>query len=54
MEEVERRLLVTALEQSSGNRSLAARFLGLGRHALRYRLKKYGLGGEDANGDEKG
>ena len=46
MEEVERRLLVTALEQSSGNRSLAARFLGLGRHALRYRLKKYGLANE--------
>jgi two-component system NtrC family response regulator len=50
MEDVERRLLETALEQSKGNRSLAARFLGLGRHALRYRLKKHGLV-DDGDGD---
>ena len=43
IEEVERRLLLVALAESAGNRSLAARFLGLGRHAFRYRLKKHGL-----------
>lgn len=43
MDDLERRLLELALTQSEGNRSRAARFLGLGRHAFLYRLKKHGL-----------
>jgi DNA-binding NtrC family response regulator len=41
--EHERQLVVTALERAKGNQSLAARALGIGRDALRYKMKKYGL-----------
>lgn len=41
--EHERQLVVTALEKAQGNQSLAARALGIGRDALRYKMKKYGL-----------
>ena len=41
--EHERQLLVQALERAKGNQSQAARALGIGRDALRYKLKKYGL-----------
>jgi DNA-binding NtrC family response regulator len=41
--EHERQLLVQALERAKGNQSRAARALGIGRDALRYKLKKYGL-----------
>jgi len=39
----ERRLVFNALEQANGNQSEAARALGIGRDALRYKMKKYGL-----------
>ncbi len=39
----ERQLVVSALERARGNQSLAARALGIGRDALRYKMKKYGL-----------
>ena len=41
--EHERQLVVTALERVKGNQSEAARALGIGRDALRYKMKKYGL-----------
>ncbi|MDO8672402.1 MAG: sigma-54 dependent transcriptional regulator [Dehalococcoidia bacterium] len=45
LENVERGLIVQALEQSHGNKTKAAELLGLSRHTLLYRLEKYGLGG---------
>ncbi|MBT8366836.1 MAG: sigma-54-dependent Fis family transcriptional regulator, partial [Deltaproteobacteria bacterium] len=44
LEDVERRLIVSALNQSDNNKSKAARLLGLTRDTLRYRLEKYQLG----------
>ncbi len=43
IEEVEKQLIVHALEESSGNVSEAARKLKLSREALRYRIQKFGL-----------
>jgi DNA-binding NtrC family response regulator len=43
LEEQERMLLVRALEEAGGNQSKAARQLRIGRDALRYKMKKYGL-----------
>jgi DNA-binding NtrC family response regulator len=42
-EEVEKHLVVEALSQAEGNQSKAARQLKIGRDALRYKMKKYGL-----------
>ena len=44
LEALERELISQALERSHGNRSRAARLLGLSRDTLLYRLKKYALG----------
>ena len=41
--EHERQLVVSALDQAQGNQSQAARALGIGRDALRYKMKKFGL-----------
>jgi transcriptional regulator with PAS, ATPase and Fis domain len=43
LEEVERQLIISALQRTSGNKSKAARLLGLSRDTLRYRLEKYQL-----------
>ncbi len=43
LEEHEKRLVKDALEQAGGNQSKAARQLRIGRDALRYKMKKYGL-----------
>jgi DNA-binding NtrC family response regulator len=43
LEEQERLLLLQALESADGNQSEAARQLGIGRDALRYKMKKHGL-----------
>lgn len=43
LEAAEHRLISHALEQSKGNVSEAARRLGIGRTALRYRMKKHGM-----------
>jgi len=40
--EAEKRMLVRALEQAGGNKSRAARLLGISRDTLRYRLAKLG------------
>jgi len=42
--EVERRDIQAALEAENGNRTRAARRLGISRRALLYKLQKYGLG----------
>lgn len=43
IDEVERELLVQALEKSGNNQTRAAKMLGLSRDALRYRMKKFEL-----------
>ncbi|MCX8036215.1 MAG: sigma-54 dependent transcriptional regulator [Candidatus Sumerlaeia bacterium] len=43
LEELERSLLVQALERTGGNKTAAAKALGLTRATLRYRMEKYGL-----------
>jgi DNA-binding NtrC family response regulator len=43
LQDVETRLIQQALEREGGNRSRAARLLGLSRDTLLYRLKKYEL-----------
>ncbi len=43
LEEMERAVIAKALERTRGNQARAAELLGLGRDALRYRIKKYGL-----------
>jgi DNA-binding NtrC family response regulator len=43
LSEVERELLEEALRRSGGNQSRAARFLGISRQTLLYRLKKFGI-----------
>jgi DNA-binding NtrC family response regulator len=42
-EELERDLLCQALERCHGNRTRAARLLGLNRDRIRYRIHKFGL-----------
>jgi DNA-binding NtrC family response regulator len=41
--EVEKELIRQALERFRGNQTKAARFLGMTRDSLRYRMKKYEL-----------
>jgi len=43
LEEVERELIIQALQRSGNNRARAARLLSLGYDALRYKINKYGL-----------
>jgi len=43
IEQLERSLLVEALRRAEGNRTGAGRLLGLSRHQIRNRLKKFGL-----------
>ena len=44
LEAAERRMIHDALGRAHGNRSQAARLLGVTRDTLRYRLKKFGMG----------
>jgi len=46
LEEVERQLLVQALERAGGNQTQAAQLLGINRDQVRYRIEKFGLGKE--------
>ena len=41
--DLEERLVVEALRKHGGNKSAAARYLGVRRHVLLYRLEKYGI-----------
>jgi two-component system response regulator AtoC len=43
LEEVERQLLVQALDRASGNQTQAAHLLGINRDQVRYRIEKFGL-----------
>ena len=43
LETLERKLLLEALERAGGNKTQAARLLGLTRDTLRYRLEKHGI-----------
>lgn len=43
LEEVERQLVLKAMQKSGGNRSEAARLLRIPRHVLIYRLEKFGF-----------
>jgi two-component system response regulator PilR (NtrC family) len=53
--EMERRLMLQALERTGGVRTSAARLLGISFRQLRYRLAKHGLGTDDGrDGDEEG
>lgn len=45
MDRVEADLIAQALERAQGNRSRAARLLGISRHTLLYRMRKYALDG---------
>jgi two-component system response regulator PilR (NtrC family) len=45
--EVERRLLLQALERAGGVRVQAAKLLGVTLRSLRYRFQKHALGGDD-------
>ena len=47
LEEVERRLVVLALERTRGNQTQAAALLGLHRDQIRYRIEKFGLKATD-------
>ncbi|MFZ2223358.1 MAG: sigma-54 dependent transcriptional regulator [Candidatus Deferrimicrobium sp.] len=43
LEEVERSLIVQALEKAGNNKTLAAKLLGMSYDSLRYQVKKFGL-----------
>jgi transcriptional regulator with GAF, ATPase, and Fis domain len=43
LEEVERQLLVQALDRAGGNQTQAAQLLGINRDQVRYRIEKFGL-----------
>jgi two-component system response regulator PilR (NtrC family) len=51
MNEVERRLIVAALERTGGVRKSAAKLLGITFRSLRYRLEKHGFGSGDDDGE---
>jgi len=44
LEEVEKQLIVQALERSGGNQTKAANLLAITRSALLYRMQKHGIG----------
>ena len=48
LEEAERMMIEHALQKHAGNRTKTARFLGIPRQNLLYRLKKYGITGDVA------
>lgn len=50
LEEHERMLLVQALDRCGGNKSRAAKLLGISRATLRYRLEKFGILDEEPVG----
>jgi two-component system, NtrC family, response regulator AtoC len=43
LEDVERQLLVQALERTHGNQTRAGVLLGINRDQVRYRIEKFGL-----------
>jgi two-component system response regulator AtoC len=53
LEDVERQLLVQALDRARGNQTQAGLLLGINRDQVRYRIEKFGLGrrGREMQGD---
>lgn len=51
MEAYERGLLVEAIKEAGGNRSEAARSLGIGRVTLYEKMQKYKISGYTGSGD---
>jgi two-component system response regulator PilR (NtrC family) len=51
VEDFERSIIIKALERTGGNRTEAARLLGVTFRSLRYRLSKLGITGADAGGE---
>ena len=49
LQDIERRAILQALEETRWNRTLAAKKLGMSFRSLRYRLKKMGLDQDDAD-----
>ncbi|MFZ5353718.1 MAG: sigma-54-dependent transcriptional regulator [Bacillota bacterium] len=49
LDEIERSFVQQALEMSRGNQTHAAKLLGISRHALIYRIEKFGLNKESIN-----
>jgi len=49
MADVERELILKTLEQCEGNRTVAARILGIGLRTLQRKLKEYGEAETDEN-----
>ncbi|MEC7120044.1 MAG: sigma-54 dependent transcriptional regulator [Pseudomonadota bacterium] len=52
LQQIEKQIILRALELSHWNRTLAAKKLGMSFRSLRYRLKKLGLGTDDDGDDE--
>jgi DNA-binding NtrC family response regulator len=46
LEEVEKQMILEALKRCGGNQTRAARYLGMSRRTLAYRLDKYGVSGD--------
>ncbi|MFN8005813.1 MAG: sigma-54 dependent transcriptional regulator, partial [Terriglobia bacterium] len=53
LEQWEDEVIKESLRRTNGNKSQAARLLGLSRNALRYRLSKMGVPDEDPNNDKQ-
>ena len=53
LEEVERQLVVQALERARGNQTRAGQLLGINRDQVRYRIEKFGLGLGRPSGSRK-
>jgi two-component system response regulator PilR (NtrC family) len=51
VEDFERSIIISALERTGGNRTEAARLLGVSFRSLRYRLSKLGITGADVAGE---
>ena len=43
LQEVEREMIIWTLEEAGGNRTHAARILGINRRTLQIKLKEYGI-----------
>jgi two-component system, NtrC family, response regulator AtoC len=53
LEEIERAMVDLAMRQANGNQTHAAKLLDISRDALRYKLKKFGLHGEEEGESEE-